>query len=200
MGLSDWQPQISPWITSISIELDITIHMLMSQLSGHCDAISNWLWCHQGNIKEWDIGTMCADHRGFFLSFMDSLCRVTNKMWSLQLVTIILNQTPDFHYNHAITRYEQPLFSKDNQLHFLRINMSCRYGNSLSQTPYWLDCDATNMFDNSHQTNYVYMRLEAWYTTVGFFVILTGLVLSLCPANERLHYFVTTSHIGCMQV
>ena len=165
------------------------------------------LWCHQQlivmssverkGVRHWD--NVCRSSV-FFLSFMDSLCRVTNKMWSLQLVTIILNQTPDFHYNHAITRYEQPLFSKDNQLHFLRINMIWRYGNSLSRTPYWLDCDATNMFDNSHQTNYVYMRLEAWYTTFGFFVILTGLVLSLCPANERLHYFVTTSHIGWMQV
>ena len=40
----DW-----PWIQSISNELDITIHMIASQLSSHCDVISNRLWHHQQN-------------------------------------------------------------------------------------------------------------------------------------------------------
>ena len=40
---------ISPWIKSISNELDITIHMIASQLSGHCDIISNRLWRHKHN-------------------------------------------------------------------------------------------------------------------------------------------------------
>ena len=40
---------ISPWIKSIFNELDITIHVIASQLSGHCDAISNQLWRHQQN-------------------------------------------------------------------------------------------------------------------------------------------------------
>ena len=40
---------ISPWIKSISNELDITIHMISSQLSCHCDVISNQLWRHQQN-------------------------------------------------------------------------------------------------------------------------------------------------------
>ena len=42
-------PWISPWIKSISNKLDINIHIIMSQLSGHCDVISNRLWCHQQN-------------------------------------------------------------------------------------------------------------------------------------------------------
>ena len=29
------------------MELDITFHVLVSQLFGHCDVIINWLWCHQ---------------------------------------------------------------------------------------------------------------------------------------------------------
>ena len=41
------RPWISPWIKSISNELDITIHMTASQLSGHCDVINNRLWRHQ---------------------------------------------------------------------------------------------------------------------------------------------------------
>ena len=34
---------ISPWIKSISNELDITCHLFVSQLSGHCDVIANLL-------------------------------------------------------------------------------------------------------------------------------------------------------------
>ena len=40
---------ILPWIKSISDELDITIHVIALQLSGHCDVISSRLWRHQQN-------------------------------------------------------------------------------------------------------------------------------------------------------
>ena len=43
-------PWVSPWIKSISNTLDIIIHMIASQLSGHCDVIDNRLWRHQ-NIE-----------------------------------------------------------------------------------------------------------------------------------------------------
>ena len=43
------QPWILPWIKSISNELDITIHVIAPQLSGHSDVISNGLWRHQQN-------------------------------------------------------------------------------------------------------------------------------------------------------
>ena len=43
------RPWIPPWIKSISNELYITIHAIASQLSGHCDFISNRLWRHQPN-------------------------------------------------------------------------------------------------------------------------------------------------------
>ena len=46
--LHDW-PWISPWIKTISNDSDITIHVIASQLSGHCDVISNQLWRHQQN-------------------------------------------------------------------------------------------------------------------------------------------------------
>ena len=58
------RPWISPWIKSIFNEFDITCHMLASQLSGHCDVIFNWLWCHQQNVikaSEWDTGMICED-------------------------------------------------------------------------------------------------------------------------------------------
>ena len=42
---------ISPWIKSISNELDITCHVFASQLPGHCDVIANRLWRHQQNVK-----------------------------------------------------------------------------------------------------------------------------------------------------
>ena len=42
---------ISPWIKSISNELDIAVHELTSQVSGHCDVISNRLWRPQQNAS-----------------------------------------------------------------------------------------------------------------------------------------------------
>ena len=43
------RPWILPWIKSIFNELDITIHVIASQLSGHCDVVSNRLGRHQQN-------------------------------------------------------------------------------------------------------------------------------------------------------
>ena len=43
------RPWISPWIKSISNELDISVHVIASQLSRYCDVIRNRLWRHQWN-------------------------------------------------------------------------------------------------------------------------------------------------------
>ena len=54
--------------------------MLSSQLSGHCDVITNQLWRHQQNLK-W-----ASETRGWYVKilvlapFMDSLCHVRNKI------------------------------------------------------------------------------------------------------------------------
>ena len=45
------RPWISPWINSISNELDMTIHVIASQLSGYCDVINNRVWRHQQSVK-----------------------------------------------------------------------------------------------------------------------------------------------------
>ena len=56
-----------------------TIHVISSQLSGHCDVISNSLWRHQQNenwaseSRERCLKSLCLS------SFMDSLYRVRNK-------------------------------------------------------------------------------------------------------------------------
>ena len=61
-----------------------SIHMIVSQLSGHCDVISNQLWCHQQNENcEWDMGTMCKDRLfvviyGFIIS-----CKKWNNVCTL---------------------------------------------------------------------------------------------------------------------
>ena len=74
------RPSISPWIKSISNQLDITCHVFASQLSGHCDVIANRLWRHQPNVRR------ASETRGLCVkilviaSFMDSLCRVRNKI------------------------------------------------------------------------------------------------------------------------
>ena len=43
------RPWISPWIKTIFNELNITIHVIASQLFDHCDVISSRLWRHQHN-------------------------------------------------------------------------------------------------------------------------------------------------------
>ena len=74
------RPWIWPWIKSISNELDIIIHVIASQLSGHCDVISNRLWRHQQKEKR------ASETRGrcvqivVLSSFMDLLCHVRNKI------------------------------------------------------------------------------------------------------------------------
>ena len=79
------RPWMSPWIKSISNELDITCHVFASQLPSHCDVIANPLWRHQQNVKR------ARETRGWCVkilvlaSFMDSLCRVRNKIMYVHL-------------------------------------------------------------------------------------------------------------------
>ena len=74
------RPWISPWITSIFYKLDITIHVIAQQLSGHCYGLCNRLWRHQRNINR------ASETRGrcvkitVLSSFMDSFCGVRNKV------------------------------------------------------------------------------------------------------------------------
>ena len=42
---------ISLWIKSIFGKLDIIVHVIASQLSGHCDITRRRLWCHQQNVN-----------------------------------------------------------------------------------------------------------------------------------------------------
>ena len=73
------QPRISPWIKVISNELNITFHVITSQLSGHCDVINNRLWRHQHNgSRVTQTQKLCVKIVALS-SFMDSLCRVRNK-------------------------------------------------------------------------------------------------------------------------
>ena len=82
------QPWISRWIRMISNELDITCHVFASQLSGHCDVIADRLWRHQQNVMR------ASEPRGLCVktlvsaSYMDSLCRVRNKMYVLLWRTV----------------------------------------------------------------------------------------------------------------
>ena len=71
--------RISQWIKSTSNELDITIHVIVSQLSGHCDVVRNRLWRHQQNENRASETRRCGKVV-VLLSFMDDLCRVRNKI------------------------------------------------------------------------------------------------------------------------
>ena len=97
------RPWISPWIKSISNELNISCHVFASQLSGHCDVIADRLWGHQQNVMR------ASETRGLCVkilvlaSFMDSLCRVRNRiMYVLSSNTRVLFWCL-FYYKHQIT-------------------------------------------------------------------------------------------------
>ena len=76
--LHDW-PWVSPWIKSICNELDITCHVFLSQLSGHCDIIANRLWRYLQNVKQASDTRGCCVKILVLASFMESLCRVRKK-------------------------------------------------------------------------------------------------------------------------
>ena len=91
----DW-PWITPWIKSIYNYLYIIIHVIALQLSGHCDVISNRLWRHQQNENRAS-GTRGRCVKIVVLSsFMDTLCRVRNKImyalswWTVSMLTRVL--------------------------------------------------------------------------------------------------------------
>ena len=70
-NVSHDRSSISPWIKSISNELDVTFHVPASQLSGHCDLISNRSWRHQLNEKR------ASEPRGRCVKFVRRLyCRL----------------------------------------------------------------------------------------------------------------------------
>ena len=70
------------WMKSISNELDITIYMIMSQLVGHCDIISNWLWRSHNNVSWVSKAQVHVYSLLFLLSFMNLICPVRNKIMS----------------------------------------------------------------------------------------------------------------------
>ena len=69
--------KISPWIKSISNESDITFQVLASQLSDHCDVISNRLWNNQQNANRVSATRGRCVKIGDLSSFPDSLYHVT---------------------------------------------------------------------------------------------------------------------------
>ena len=63
----------SPWIKSISNDLDITIHVIASQLFGHCDVISNR--STKRELSEWYTGAMCKDRCYIVISAFVMSCK-----------------------------------------------------------------------------------------------------------------------------
>ena len=119
------RPWISPWMKSISNVLDITIHVIASQLSGHCDVISNRLWRHQQNENR------ASEKRGrcvkivILSSFMDSFCRVRNKIiyvlsWrTVSALTRVLFRyiVPSLRRNSGNKHQNNPLVSAETVRH-----------------------------------------------------------------------------------
>ena len=88
-------------IKSISNELDITFHVILSQLSGHCGVIRNWLRRYQQNVswasKTWGRCVKIAvfiDICRFVMS-----CKKYNSVCSLMMHCL----TKNARYKHQIT-------------------------------------------------------------------------------------------------
>ena len=117
------RPWILRWIKSISKELDIIIHAIASQLSGHCDAMGNRLWRHQQNQNR------AKETRGrcvkiaVFSSFMESLCHVRNKiiLWwrTVSPLTQVLFWCwfPSLHRNLGNKHKTNPIVSAETVRH-----------------------------------------------------------------------------------
>ena len=122
--LHDW-PWILPWIKSISNELDIIIHVITSQLSGHCDFISNLSWHHQQNKKR------ASETQGWCVkivalsSFMEPLAGVSNKImyllfrWTIPALTRVLFWClfPSLLGNSGNKHQNNPLLSTETVCH-----------------------------------------------------------------------------------
>ena len=89
---------ISPWIKSISNELDIIIHVIVSQLSGHCDVISKRLWRNQQNVSQASETRVKKVWKLFLSSFMDSFCRVRNKRMYVRMYDERLMHSPECYF------------------------------------------------------------------------------------------------------
>ena len=108
------------WIKSIYNKLDIIIYVIVSQSTGHCDVISNQLWCHKKNVN-------LVRHRldlwksSFLLSFTDSLCHVRNKIkyvlswWTVYELTRVLFSClyPSLLHNSENKHQNNPLMSAE---------------------------------------------------------------------------------------
>ena len=70
---------ISPWIKSISNELDITIQVIASRFRGHCDVISNRLRHHQQNVnRASEARGRCVMIGAFVVIFGFDMCKKWN--------------------------------------------------------------------------------------------------------------------------
>ena len=99
------RPWMLPWIKSISEELDITIHVIASQMSGHCDVMSNRLWLNQQNKNQAsETQGWCVKIVVFIvIYFMDLLCHVRNNiMYVLSWQTVSALTQLLFGYLHLL--------------------------------------------------------------------------------------------------
>ena len=116
------RPWILPWMKSISNRLDITNHVIASQLSGYCDVINTRLWRHQENVN------LAREPRGrcvktvVLIVILSSLCHVRNKImlvlswWtvsaltrvSVNIVFISIVATLSWALKQCVTRVHRP--------------------------------------------------------------------------------------------
>ena len=137
-----YRPWISPWIKSISDELDIIIHVIASQLSGFSDVINNRLWHHQQNVnpasEAWD---RCV--KIVVLSSLSRLCRVRNKIMyvlsrrTVSALTRVLFWClfPSLLRNSGNKHQHNPFVSAETVRHsstynILHIRKRCRFGST----------------------------------------------------------------------
>ena len=131
------RPRILPWMKSKSNELDIIIHVIASQLSCHCDVISNWLWRHQQNEKpgQWNTKTMCKDKivvfiaiYGFVISCKkwNSVCTLVTNCFCANSSVILLRNLGNKHQIHSLVSTETICHSSTYVILYMLNCLGCR--------------------------------------------------------------------------
>ena len=110
---------ISPWIKSISNELDITSHVIASQLSGCCDVINNRLWRHQQNINPASEARVDVWSSSFLSSLLSPLCRVRNIIMYVLSWRTVSALTPEISTKMILSRALKQFGTRVHTLFFM---------------------------------------------------------------------------------
>ena len=111
------RPWISQWIKSIFNELNTTIHVIASQLSGHCDVSGQQLIVTSSAERkhsEWQMGTVCKDRRFYRHLWIVMSCEKWNNVYTLFFCA---HSSVNFGFIYYYKHLNNPLVSAETVRH-----------------------------------------------------------------------------------